>query len=561
MPDLPLTAYDDSIGSNASIDSSAESFEDIDVFNEKMMDADALRYRHPDYEENIAKWEKYTDCYAAREVYKYIHRHTREHQDSYDERVKRGYYLNYSAGVVDLMVAYLYQSAIERSTPAARYSDVFKEFYEDADRRGTKYSVLMQQIATFAQVNGHVGVLVDMPKATGDMTEQDRKESRFRPYLTLVQAQQICDWELDEYGKFEWVKIIVPTVADRSWNQTANDEVETYLIWTKFDWQQWVLDGDEAKLVDSGDHNLGEVPLVIVYNERSLLHGWFGESAIRDIADINIAILNWSSLGDEETYNRCLNILAMEKQDGGPPVEISHHNVLEYASGTKEPSFLTPGDTPLKLIGEQIDRGRDEIYRLAKMGGSTGLLGVREATSGIAYAFEFNETNQSLAKKAESLEQGEISIHRLIYLWLGGESGKEEWTKDFANGITYPREFGVEDFLTELAILTEARTTLTSETAIQEIEKSLANKFFAKRPQDLRDKIVKEIEKGNAAVPQLTTGLLESFKTTMPGMMGSGGQMKQPTPMQGMMDGDKPAQKKQDTTKSDQGSGKDKKKS
>jgi hypothetical protein len=241
-----------------------------------------------------------------------------------------------------------------------------------------------------------------------------------------------------------------------------------------------------------------------------LAHDWFGESAVRDICDINLAILNWCSFADEEVANRCLNILTMQRDETDRPVEISHYNVIEYAEGADAPAYLTPGETPLKLIWEAVDQARNEIYRLAKLSGSTGLLGVREATSGIAYAFEFNETNQSLCKKAEFLEQAEIEVHRLVGRWL---------QKEFDGAITYPREFGVDDFLTELQILAEARSTLTSETAIKEVEKKVANKMFAKRKQKLRKKIEEEIDSSEAK----PLGVFESFSSVPSAMTGAPG--------------------------------------
>jgi len=129
--------------------------------------------------------------------------------------------------------------------------------------------------------------------------------------------------------------------------------------------------------------------------------------------------------------------------------------------------------------------------------------GSREATSGIAYAFEFNETNQALSKKAESLEQAEIEIHRLAAAWMN-----TEWK----GSISYPREFGVDDFLAELQLLTEARTTLTSDTAIKEFEKKVMGKMFSREKQELRDKIQEEIETANPR----PIGVLENFGSINP---------------------------------------------
>lgn len=460
---------------------------------------EALVYEHPDFRRDAPKFRKYLDIYNSEDVYKYIHKHIRESDPMYQQRIKRGYFYNYSASVIDLLVAYLFHSPITRDLKGLDEGEI-TEIYADADMKGTTFHIFIQVAEVFAQIFGDVGILVDAPKAPegGYKNEQERKDSGHRPYLTLVSALQIKDWECDKNGKFEWVKIEINRPQDRTWMKTVDEDTRYFLIWTKKEWFVYSLLEDKVTQVESSTHDLGEVPLVILKNEKRTDDSWRGLSTIRDIADINIAILNWSSLADEEVFERCLNILAMEKEESDSPIELSHHNIIEYSPGAHPPEYLTPGTTPLELIGKQVDRAKDEIYRLAKLGGSTGLKGVREATSGIAYAYEFNETNQSLAKKAENLEQAENEIHRFIALWLD-----QKWEGQ----ISYPHEFGVEDFMQEFQLLSEGRATLSSETAIKELETKICMKMFAKEPEALRNKIKGEIEASDPKGP----GLLEGF--------------------------------------------------
>lgn len=492
--DNNVPATGSSVGSDASLDR-ANDQEDIEAGGTEPDDkVKALQYCHPDYLQFSPKWKKYLDFYESEDIYRFLHKHGRETEPCYDSRVKRGYFYNYVASVVDLFVSYLYHAPITRPVPG---KGVLSDVYKDADRRGTSYDLFIQQSATFAQVAGHTGILVDIPREPegGFANEAERKAANHRPYLTRIQAEQITDWELDEDDNFEWVKILIARPQGRDWTVTADTDTENYLIWRKDGWEEWQIQEKKARLVGSGENPLGVVPLVIVRNDRLLSHAWFGASAVRDIVDINGAILNWSSLGDEEIFERCLNVLAMEGDQDAVPQTLSHHNVLAFQNCNTAPYYLTPGDTPLKLIGDWIERGKDEIYRLAKLGGSTGLLGVREATSGVAYAFEFNETNQSLSKKAESLEQAERDVHKLLSMWAEEEIEAES--------IRYPREFGVDDFLTELQVLLEGRTALTSKAARVELEKKVARKMFAKDPQELRQTIEEEIEAGDGAGPDI----------------------------------------------------------
>lgn len=472
---------------------------------------EALTYVHPDWLDNIGKWTKYLDLYTSNDVYRFIHSHLREVDVSWKKRVERGYYYNYVKTVVDLFTAFLFHAPIDRKL-GTNLADEFTEIHKNADLSGTLWNVFMAQACTFAQVEGHVGILVDAPKMPegGFDSEEARKEAEARPFLTLVHAHQIKDWEIDQHGNFVWVKLQVFRPMERSWKQSPDRSEEHYQVWTKDDWTEYKLvkNGagmpDEAVETGSGQHPLGVVPLVILKMDKHPIHPWFGQSAVKDIADINIAILNWSSLGDEEIFERCLNVLTMERAEGDAPIELTAENVLEYEPGTNQPAYLVPGATPLELISSWIDRAMEEIRRLAKLNISTGVGDVRQASSGISKAFAFLETNQSLVAKALGLEQVETELHVLLARWLDEE---------FDGSISYPRDFGVEDFLTLFQEMDMARGSLTSETAIKEYEKRLSRKLFAKEEQKLRNKIEREIDEADTKMPSVQSafGMIPPF--------------------------------------------------
>lgn len=492
--------------------------------------AEALLYEHPLYQKMKPKWQKFADLYDSDDIYKYIRRHLRESDENWNERIRRAYCYNYCTSIVDLYVAYLFSTNISRDMKDVDQSiiDDFGQLYADADLQGNSYESFMQDAAIVGQVFGYAGVLVDSPSADSDiLTEQDRKSEGIRPYLTLIDPLQLLDWDCDKFGRFNWVKIELPPEEQRSYQKKVDGCERFILIWNREGWVLWsvVCQDDQLPVVrkireGTNPTTLKEVPLVIIRNQPMLKNRFMGYSALRDIADINIALMNWSSLGDEEINNRCLNVLAMERDgQGNCEAKISHHNILEYPAGTQNPpAYLTPGETPLKLVGEWIDRARDEIYRLAKLGGSTGLAASKEATSGIAYAYEFNETNQSLSAKAAKLEEGERKIHNLVAKWLGG---------NFTGTITYARDFGVDDFFMELDTLMKGRAALTSPTAIKQMEKNLVSKMFARRPMKFRQQLEQEIDSSSVG-PLLD----ESFESSSPVLVDGVAWGRQPEPVQ-----------------------------
>lgn len=501
------------LGSNQAIDLDNDA-RDRDFLGEKAAEifdiAKALLQTHPDYDNEVDKWRKYLDLYQANDIYRFIHRHLRESDSAWKKRVERGYYYNYVAAVVDLFTAFLFHAPVDRDL--GDDIEFFEEIHKDADLQKTLYSVFMRNACIFAQVEGHIGILVDMPNISADQIPQNeaqRKELGFHPYLVLLHADQIMDWELDQFGNFNWVKLKIQRPLDRTWQQSAVSDTQHFVIWTRESFEEWEVVGEgpgaEARMINSGDNPAGRVPLVILRMQKKPDHPWFGMSAVRDIADINIGILNWSSLGDEEIFERCLNVLALERADSDAKVELSHANVLEFEPGAAPPRYLEPGPTALNNIRTWIEDARAEIRRLAKLNISSGLMDVRQSSSGIAQAFQFLETNQTLADKALSLEQAETEIHKLLAAWGNIE---------FTGSISYSRDFGVEDFLLLFQELGLAKNSLTSETAIKELEKKIIRKIFAKSSMELRAKIEKEID---AVQPQ---SIVSPFGMLPPGPVG-----------------------------------------
>ena len=451
----------------------------------------AVIQEHPDYKPAAAKWQKYLDLYQSNDVYRFIHKHLRESDEMWKQRVERAFYDNYVASVVDLFASYVFASPISRFVPQSLNQLLNNEVYKDADRSGTTFDSFMRLCTIYGQVEGHVGILVDSPRVPDGLTEAQRQDRKYHPFLTMLHAHQIIDWELDEFGEFEWVKFTIQRPQKRSWREEFDPNKYNVMVWTKQTWEEYEVTGQgerrEVRLVGAEMHSLGVVPLVILRFVKDGTHPWFGVSTVRDIADINIHILNASSLGDEEIYERCLNVLCMQMdgESGDSKVEISHHNVLGW-SGDKPPFYLTPGATPLDLIMRWIAYWVEEIHRLARIKGPTGIKDVRQAISGIAYAFEFAEINQILCAMASQLEQAETKIHGLLARWDG---------KSFEGGkIEYPREFGVADPLVDLNTLVLARQALTSETAIKESEKRVIRRNFPKADAKDIQKMEKEVD-------------------------------------------------------------------
>jgi hypothetical protein len=498
-----------------------------------------LKEVHPTYASYVKTWKMYLDAYKGGSYVKnYIYQHLREGIESVKKRRERSVYPNYVRPIISLYLSYIFRRKIVRSSkpidkPDEIDSAIKQEleiFWKNADGHGTAINKFMKKCGIIAKIFGHVGIIVDMPETkTKIITEKDRKDNMHSPYLAIYTPIDIVNWETDEKGNLLWVRILEEVsqktdvfIKEKERGRATTDErlenlakkelnakdmplvqranvffsrkgspIKRYTTWTKDEWITHeirpAIAGDAVSskeivdVVSMGIHDIGEVPMVFLYNEEDAVDPIQGISFLQDIAPLNIMIMNWLSMLDEEIFQKTLNILVMQEETGAEIV-IGSNNVLTYA-GDQPPGFIAPASTPGELIQASIEKARDEIYRLAKLTGGVGVL--KEVRSGVAYSYEFQETEQTLADTADEIEDAEIKIHRIWCKWMG-----TEWQ----GVIDYPDEFGIEDVLTDLKVLESSIALVPSPTFKAEVQKKIVPKVLQKASEETISSIEEEID-------------------------------------------------------------------
>jgi hypothetical protein len=467
----------------------------------------------------------YIDMYEGEHLMRYLRKHIRESQKSVDARSSRLYYLNYCQPVVDLYTHYIFSKPIVRKenaqeilTTQAWEGDVadyevlagspgemggvslqnesseWRKWLRDVDRNKSSIDRYMADASRYALIFGHVYILVDMPELRGVeiRSEQDRLDQNLRPYLTTYFPNEASDWAVDGDGKLVWIRFKEPLdekfepfkprdpkekgdngggykLTGLSTRMQGKVPDGKYITWTREGWIRHKVEEGKLTVEGQGVHPIGEVPVAVLYNKKYSQYAFFGTSLLSDIARLNVGILNWASLLDEEIYQKTLNILAVQRQrEDRSEIVIGPDNVLEW-DGATAPFFLAPSTDPGAFIASQIDRAREEIYRLAKLGGGLGLTTPQRTPSGTAQAFEFNETNRTLAERADEIQLAENTVHRYWHTWLG-----LEWE----GTVDYPEDFSVESFADELDIAMKAKQQVRSPTFKREVERTLARKML-----------------------------------------------------------------------------------
>ncbi|CZY89603.1 Uncharacterised protein [Enterobacter hormaechei] len=265
-----------------------------------------------------------------------------------------------------------------------------------------------------------------------------------------------------------WALIVEIARDDEDPFTSTGQEYQRYRLWTQNEWylfREEVKKGSgnsgrrQAKVVleDSGQHNLGVVPVFPVDCIGESESPYFSPSLIDDIAYLDRAVANYLSNLDAIIQDQTFSQLAIPVQSLLPGDE-NHTKVLEM--GTKrvftfdsesgnQPFYLSPDPKQAQMIITTIKTVINEIYH------SVGVAGERtkqdnaqgiDNSSGAAKMYDFQRVNSLLVTKAERLERAERQMMQLAAKWMGVELDEDH------SLIAYPESFDIRGLTDEFAV-------------------------------------------------------------------------------------------------------------
>lgn len=416
-----------------------------------------------------------------------LFKHKKERDEDYQDRIKQSYYLNFCAPIIDIYTNHLFKQPItEEFGSIEQYIEPRRN---NIDRKGSSLSEFRKEIADLSQVYGHIFVLIDMPEDKGELTLQDKINNDKFPYFNVFHPQKIINWSLDQYGRPYWV--LVCETADvnmdaASFNKDAKVALQ-YRLWTRTDW--FLYDG-QYNLINSKNHNLGKVPIQCIYaNPSKKTRGFLGISDIADIAFIARDVYNACSELKQILRDQTFAFLTVQgKASAYNELIVGTNKCLIYPEGTNAPSYVSPPADNATIYANYIDTQIRKMFQLAKLeGGSAKQEQQATIQSGVSKAWDFNETNSALSKKASNLNDGEEKLWQIFARWEG---------KEFDGSIEYPDEFSIQSLNEDLD---EAEKMFKLELGAgvnKEIKEAIIKKKFPRMPQDDIDKLVKSMESG-----------------------------------------------------------------
>ncbi len=463
-----------------------------------------IERRHPEYDENVDHWEFLEDTYeGGREWFREnIFRYIKEGDTEFSDRLARAYRFNHSREVVDLLNKYLFKQNIRRNEDDA--PDSVKRFWKRATLNGLGIKDLARQISKKSSILGRVGVVIDnTTQGQAVISRADEKKAGVRTYAYIVGPEQLLDYAFDDMGDLTWALIKECVRDDDDPINSSGDEVERFRLWTKTEWRlyQEVKEGRKkvVKLIESGVHDLGLVPVVLADNIISD-EEYCAPSLIGDIAYLDRAVANYLSNLDAIIQDQTFSQLAMPAQNVLPGednytklTEMGTKRIFLYdGEGGAQPFFLSPDPKQASMIIETINKIISEIYHTVGLAGERtkqdNAMGI-DNSSGVAKAFDFERVNALLAAKADSLEVVENKIVKIVAAW-NGEEGKVE-DRDL---VSYPDDFDTRGLYDEFDIAARLMLIEAPDEVRQEQMKSVLDKLFPQIGETLRKKLDKSLK-------------------------------------------------------------------
>jgi hypothetical protein len=423
---------------------------------------DQILSRNELYDNYANRWEYYIRSYLGGEEYKngrYLQEYNLELENEFEKRLQFTPLDNHCRNIVHIYSSFLFRVAPTRQLGSLETDPTTMMFLDDADLEGRSYNSLLREVQTYASVYGHCWLLVDKPNSNA-RTRAEELQQEIRPYLNIYTPENVLDWEWDRAssGKYylKYLKI----------REFRSKEKDIYRLWylDRIDTVEMKRMGaSEPRIIESVDNPIGQIPAVILYNQRSPSRG-LGVSDLTDVADLQRAIYN--ELSEIEQLIRLSNHPSLVKTrdvdaSAGAGAIIEMPDNVDPAL---KPYILQPSGQNLDSVLKTIETKIDAINRLTHVG---AVRSTSERTvSGVALRTEFQLLNARLAEKAKLMELAEEQIWRLYAKWQD---------KAFDGKIMYPDSFDLRDWATDLEVLQQAKASnIKSDKFVKELDKQIA---------------------------------------------------------------------------------------
>lgn len=360
----------------------------------------------------------------------YLEQHGRETTANYEKRKAMAYYYNYFAAIVNALVDPIFRKTPDRSWPdTGTAGTLISAFVDNVDNQGTKLNAFMADAAMKARLLGACYICMenfqDVP-ATVDKALASRK----MPYAYIVEPEFVTDWEYDNYGNL--TKFVFSEPVEGGGDKQITRKVvfdDTHVT---------IMENETVK--SSVEHGLGRIPVIPFPARLGSRRTIQPASEMEPLARCALAQFNYMSYLGEILRNQTFSILVVPGGNA-KDINIGTNNAISYdadITGGAAPAFIAPPSAPADTLIAQIKAMTEEMYRIA---GLSFITGTKQESSGVAKAWEFERTNQTLAAYAQRCRDVELQVMDLFQRYCKITSKYE---------VTYANDFGIVDVANEI---------------------------------------------------------------------------------------------------------------
>lgn len=396
-------------------------------------------------------------------------------------RRKLARYENVASSILESKKALLFREQPTRRVGEAQStsSDTqtpLEQWWEDVDGEGTHIDDAMPAWWDLAATFGHVVLYFDLSAATGtEATAADVPWGYVRPYTPL----DVLDWRVNDNGRITWIKLLEayqdqPTTQDVPMVTRYRVRVVDETSWTVYEYKT-------GNRVQSGQHNLGVVPVVYLFGKRRAILTEIGESVLGDPRNY-IDLFNLTSEIRELLRGQTFSFINLPLGTGPDAMSVENaQTMMGMQTGTMNvlfsggPASMLSGDpSNVQSYHDEIARVKREIYRETGIQWEADVKGVEAAG---ALELKREEMTVRAAAYADECQQAEYGLVDLFYRSQYGADAAEAKQEADIVTIHYPERFTQTPFKDVLDQLMAAMTGGMPPIFLKELRKAIVTKF------------------------------------------------------------------------------------
>jgi len=331
----------------------------------------------------------YAGTRAMREAREdYLPRFEMESPAQYERRINSTFLNNFIRQTAESFVGRVF-----KKNPVVELPDFMQPWTENIDMEGTILEVFLQKAFNIAIIEGHCFIHVDHTKAPTE-EELGRKvtlkdEEGHRPYLRIVTASQLIDWEFT--GNMLTYAVFQEAVTER-----GDEGLQEVTQWWVLTPGAWAIirehDGEMTEYKSGVTAGMPIIPLVPVYTTST---GQFdSDPMLEDLSYKNIE--HWQSSSDQRNILRVARVPILAEigaiaDDADTQREVSAHGFWSVPMG---------GD--LKFVehsGAAISAGVEDLERIERAAASYGLSILQQVDKYRRTATEVESENEASISK------------------------------------------------------------------------------------------------------------------------------------------------------------------